>query len=76
MESTLLLLPVLALKALQKWKLGFLVSLYLLGAEFAPVVPAGSYFESHTVSLYLVAPGEVCPGASIAALQQRVPGPR
>ena len=36
--------PVLALQALQNWQLGFLVSLYLLGAEFAPVVPARSYF--------------------------------
>ena len=27
------------------------------------------------VSLYFVAWGEMCPGTSIAALQQRVPGP-
>ena len=30
--------------ALQKWQLGFLVSLYLLGPEFAPLVHAHSYF--------------------------------
>ena len=32
-------------------------------------------FQSHTISLYFIAQGEVCPGAGIAALQQRIPGP-
>ena len=32
------------LQALQKWQLGFLVSLYLLGPEFAPAAHARSYF--------------------------------
>ena len=35
MSSTLLLL-----QALQKWQLGFLVSLYLLGPDFAPSMQA------------------------------------
>ena len=33
------------LQALQKWQLGFLVSLYLLDPEFAPTVHACSYFS-------------------------------
>ena len=32
-------------------------------------------FNLILVSLYFVAPGEVCPGAGIAAQQQMVPGP-
>ena len=32
------------LQALQKWQLGFLVSLYILGPEFAPPAHAHSYF--------------------------------
>ena len=32
------------LQALQKWQLGFLVSLYVLGPEFAPTAHARSYF--------------------------------
>ena len=41
--------------------------------EFAPRAHAHSYFSSHTVSLYSVAGGEVCPGTSTAA---KGPGPR
>ena len=36
---------------------------------------AHSYFYFHIVSYYFVAQGEVCSSASIAAVQQRVPGP-
>ena len=36
---------------------------------------AYSYFQSHTVSLYFVARGEVCPGANMAALQHGAPRP-
>ena len=32
-------------------------------------------FSPILFSLYFVAGGEICPGASIAALLQRVPGP-
>ena len=32
------------LQALQKWHLGFSISLYLLGPEFVPTAHAGSYF--------------------------------
>ena len=31
--------------------------------------------HSSTVSLYFAAQGEICPGASFAELQKRVPGP-
>ena len=51
------------------------LSLCIFCPEFVPTVHARSYFQSHMVSLYFVAGGEVCPGESIAALQQRVPGP-
>ena len=57
-----------------KVAVGFLVSLYLW-VQNLPQLHMCSYFQSHTVSLYFVAGREVCPGASIAALQQRVPGP-
>ena len=59
------------LQALQKRQLGFLISLYLLGPEFAPTGHACSYFDCHTVSLYFVPGGEVCPGK---ALQHRKEG--
>ena len=55
LRSTLLLL-----QALQKWQLGFLVSLYLLGPEFSPTAHTHCYFQSGTDSLYFVVPGEVC----------------
>ena len=58
-----------------KVQLGFLVSSYLLGQEFAPTMHVRNCFSSHTVSLYFVAQGVVCPGASIAAQQPRAPGP-
>ena len=66
-RSTLLLL-----QALHKWRLGSLVSLYLLGPEFSPTAHACCCFQSYTLSLYFVVPGEVCPGA---ALQQRASFP-
>ena len=77
MRSTLLLLltPFL-LSALQKWLLGFLVFLYLFVHNLPQLQHAHSYFQSLIVSLYFVAQGDICPGASMAALQQRVPGPR
>ena len=53
------------LQALQKRQLGFLISLYLLGPEFAPTGHACSYFDCHTVSLYFVPGGEVCPGKAL-----------
>ena len=53
-----------------KVQLGFLVSLYLLGQEFAPTVHVRNCFSSHTVSLHFVALGEMCPGVNIAALQK------
>ena len=59
------------LQALQKRQLGFLISLYLLGPEFASTGHACSYFDCHTVSLYFVPGGEVCPGK---ALQHRKEG--
>ena len=65
----------LLLQALQKWQLGFLVSLYLWGPDFAPTEYACHYFLSHSVSLYFV-PGVVCLDASIVALLHRFPGPR
>ena len=51
-------------------------SLRIFCPEFAPAAYACSYFQSHSVSSYFVALEEVCPGASIAALQHRAPGPR
>ena len=48
------------------WQLEFLVSLYRLDPELAPTVHARSYFESHAVSLYFVAPGEMHPSVGIA----------
>ena len=56
------------LLAPQKWQLGLLVSLHLLGQEFAPTVHICSCFSSHTGSLHFVVQGAVCPGASTAAL--------
>ena len=58
-----------------KVQMGFLVSLYLLGQEFAPPVHVHNCFSSHTVSLHFVAQRVVCPGASIAVQQPRAPGP-
>ena len=68
MCSTLLLVRHLVFApGSSKVSVGFLlVSLYLLGPEFALTAHARSYFWSQTVSLYFVAQGEVCPGASIA----------
>ena len=37
------------------------------GPEFAPIMYARSYFQSHRVSLHFVARGDVWPGASTAA---------
>ena len=54
------------LQALQKSQVGFLVSVSF-GPRICP--------KSHTVSLYFVAQGEVSPGASAVAPQQRVPDP-
>ena len=48
-------------------------SLCILCPEFTLIVHAHSYFQSHIVSLYFVAGGEVC---HVRALQHRVPGPR
>ena len=42
-------------------------SLCIFCPEFAPTLHACSYFHSHTVSLYFVAGGEMCAGASTAA---------
>ena len=72
MRSTLLLLqtPRFLLLALQKWQLGFLVSVSF-GSRICPnctqlfLVPYNFYF---------LAGGEVCSDASFAALQRRVPG--
>ena len=46
--------------------------------QFAPTAHALSYFESHIVSLYLVAQGDICPGASTAGKGpgSQVSGPR
>ena len=47
------------------------------GLAFAPTVHAHIFFFSpFIVSLCFVAGGEVCPGVSIAALQQKFPGLR
>lgn len=55
---------------------GFFVSV-AFGLAFAPTVYAHFFFLSQfIVSLCFVAGGEVCPGVSIAALQQKVPGLR
>ena len=69
MPSTLLLLPIpcFCYRLFKSGSWVFLVSLYLLGPEFAPTAHARSYFLSHIVSLYFVAQGEVYPGASTAA---------
>ena len=56
---------------LQKWQLGSLVSVSC--PEFAPTGHARANFSSHTVSLYIVAGGEVCPGAGTAAKGSQVP---
>ena len=68
-HSILFLFPIPFLCS-RPFKSGSLVSLYLLGLEFAPTAQAYSYFQSHTVSLHFVAQGEVCTDANIAALQQ------
>ena len=60
------------LQALQKWQLGFLVSLYLLGPEFAPTVHARSYFLV-PCSFSVLLLEERC--VQVQALQQRVSGP-
>ena len=51
------------------------VGFFCLLSRICPNCNTCSYFQSRIISLYFVAPGEVCPGASVAALQQRVPGP-
>ena len=53
---------------------GFFVSV-AFGLAFAPTVHAHLFFflSQFTVSLCFVAGGEVGPGVSIAALQQKVP---
>ena len=66
--STLLLLP-----DFQEWLLDFLVSLLF---EFAPSVPAPSYFQSLIVSFYFEFQAETFVQVqSIAGLQQKVEGP-
>ena len=63
--------PVFLLQALQKWQLaGFFFSFVFFGPEFAPTARAHSYFQSHIISLYLVARGEVCPGAAQGPMSQ------
>ena len=54
---------------------GSWIFLVFFSPEFAPTGHAHSYFSSLIVSLYSVVQGEVCPGASFAALQQRGLGP-
>ena len=54
------------LLALQKWQLDFLVFLYLF-VHNLPHLRMHSYFQSHIISLYFVAGGDICPGASISA---------
>ena len=63
--------PLLLLWALQKWQLGFLVSLYLL-SRICPNCAACSQFQSHIVSLYFVAQERF---VQVQVLQQRVPDP-
>ena len=60
--------------ALQKWWLGFVFFLSCY-PEFAPSAHACSYFQSLIISLYFVAQGDVCPGASPVALQRKGSGP-
>ena len=59
------------LPTLHKWQLFDL--LVACCPELAPAAYASGYFYSHIVSLYFVAEGSLCPGASTEALQQRVP---
>ena len=68
-SSNLLLL----LYLIQKKQLGFF-GLCIFWSTICPILVWG-YFSSHKVSLYFIMGGDVSPGASIAALQQRVPGP-
>lgn len=42
-------------------------SLFVPCSKFFPTVRAGNYFDSLVVSLYFVAQGEACPGASTVA---------
>lgn len=44
--------------------------------QFAPTAHVHSYFYSLIVSLYFIAPGDVCLGVSIATTAAKDPGPR
>ena len=59
------------LPALQKWQLG--LPFVYFGPDFDPTAHAGSFFQSHAVSLSSVPRGEMCPSANTAALQQSFP---
>ena len=71
LHVTLLLLP-----GPQKWQLGF--GLFVSYCSyFSPTAYGCSYFQSLTVSLYSVAGGYICPGAStpVKGPRSQVPGP-
>ena len=72
MCSSLLLLqtPRFLLLALQKWQLGFLVSVSF-GSR---ICPNCTWLFLVPYNFYFLAGGEVCSDASFAALQRRVPG--
>lgn len=53
------------------WAFGLFCTLF----KIFPTVHTGSYFWSLVVSLYFVAQGEVCPGASTVANGPRSEGP-
>ena len=54
----------------------FFVVFVSFGPEFAPAVHVQLFLIPYSLSMYFVALGEVCPGASFAALLQSVPGTR
>ena len=58
--------PLLLFPAFQKWQLGF-------WGFFVSVVQ--NLPQLHMYTVIFSTQGDICPGESIAALQQRVPGP-
>ena len=63
------------LQAPQKFTVGFFGLFVSFVQNLTQLRQACSYFSSHIVSLYFVAGGEMCSGASTAAPQQGPPVP-